>query len=481
MSFFKKLFLGFSCTALLCMQGCTVTSSGDDVLQLPEDEEDLANLPLDVQELYVTGSMLSAFYVNAETELKEFEDYYQQGSSHGYPAEYYAFPDVEYMFSTLSDNFTRYFNPQIASRILNGLIYSESVVDIGAQVKESRIPTCVQLDSALCTDSATVLKFTQVYKNGPADIAGIKKGDIVSSVNGSQPTSTEVFETLTSGKKGETIAISVQRLGEPLEFNVVLASYIMPTVFVDEVEGIPVITISEFTDTTTLPTGTYGEFIEALQQTEGAEATIIDLRGNPGGTVDQCMNITSELIHKNDTMIYMISHDVDTISEEAFVDTVAWLADEDGLAKDRYLVFLADTGSASCAELMLAGAVSNTKSPIVGLTTYGKGIGQGYYGTPADGIAGITCMRMLDKDWKSYHKYGIEPDYVEGDPDKAMAIAVELAKGKTATRTKGYGNVDTGHFTLAKSHARAGEPERGGAYKIVRKPHMLNNKPIPFK
>ena len=130
---------------------------------------------------------------------------------------------------------------------------------------------------------------------------------------------------------------------------------------------------------------------------------------------------------------------------------------------------------------MLVGAISNTKSPVVGLTTYGKGIGQSYLGTYANGIAGITSMRMLDKNKKIYHRYGIEPDYIEGDPDKAMEIAVKLAKERTAVRTKEYGSVDTGHFTLLKSRGLAGKadrPERGGAYKVIREKQQ---KPFPFK
>ena len=76
-------------------------------------------------------------------------------------------------------------------------------------------------------------------------------------------------------------------------------------------------------------------------------------------------------------------------------------------------------------------------------------------------------MRMFDKDGKVYHRYGFEPDYVEGDPVKAMEIAVKLAKEKKAVRTKGYGSKDTGHFTLTKSH-NPSQPERGGAFVINR-------------
>lgn len=479
MRILSKTILELSCAALLCMQGCTVKSSDKNISRPddPEDELNFEDLSEDAKELAFTGMLLSVYYVNADKELRDFDYYYQQGERHGFSAKEYEFPDVSYMYSTLTDNYTNYFSPYRAEYILRMLTYSPTAVGIGAQVKESSVSACEQQEES-CTDSTTVLEFSQVYKDGPAEDAGIKKGDIVVSVNGTTPKSADAFDKLTTGTEGETITLELVRKGDSLEVEIELAPFITPTVFVDMHDSIPVITITEFTDTTTLPTGTYGEFIEALKETDGAKSTIIDLRGNPGGSVDQCMSMTAEFLSKNDTLAFMISHDLDTIIEDRVIDTIAWIAEENGLAKDRYLVFLADSGSASCAELMLVGTVSNTKSPIVGLTTYGKGIGQTYIGTYAGGITGITSMRMFDKNRKIYHRYGIEPDYKEGDPDKALETAIKLAKERTAVRTKEYGSKDTGHFTLAKTNANSKKGERGGAYKIVRDKLQM---PIPFK
>ena len=487
MRFFTKSLLLLPCLAVLCMQGCTSKSESEPISSpgYHSVEDSLRNLPADAIELGYCGWLLSSFYVNAETELGEFDDYYQQGVKNGYPAEYYEFPDVEYMFGSLSDNYTNYYGPRYAAQLMNWLLYSEESIGIGADIKEVTVPNC-EADPE-CGATKTVLVFNHVYPLGPADKAGIQKGDTLVSIDQVEVHTKAIFEKIATGEDGDTTAIVVKRGEETLSSTVTYGEYLTPTVFLDEEDSIPVITITEFTDTTYMSSGTYGEFMQALKDTEGAKATIIDLRGNPGGSVPQCMDMTSELIGKNDTMALMISHDLDTVRTKGVLDTVGvvdtlvWQAEEDGIAKGRYFVFLADTGSASCAELMLVGTVSNTKSPIVGLTTYGKGIGQTYVETYAGGIAGITSMRMLDKNMKIYHRFGIEPDYVEGDPDKAMAIAVQLAKERTAVRTKEYGSVDTGHFTLAKSHAPAGKnPERGGAYKVVRDLKYKKN-PAPEK
>ena len=144
--------------------------------------------------------------------------------------------------------------------------------------------------------------------------------------------------------------------------------------------------------------------------------------------------------------------------------------DENGIGKGRYYVFMADTGSASCAEIMLTGVLHNTKSPLVGMVTYGKGIGQAYLGTYAGGLAGITCLRIFDKYGKSYHRYGFAPDYEESDPEKALELALSLAKEATAVGAGNYGTTDLGHFTLKKSVRASKKPERGGAFKVIRDP-----------
>lgn len=474
MNAFKHIaFLAFSSLALFSINACTTTSGTwlDDPFN-----NDFDNLAEDQKELVYNGFLLQSFYVNASTELRDADVYDGKGASHGFSPDDYEYPDVSYMYSTINDNYTNYYSPRIADRIVNLLTYSETAIGIGAKVKPYTSPSCAETDET-CSDSVTVFEFSQVYKGGPAEAAGIKKGDIVVSVNGTVPNTVDAFDKLTTGQEGEKITLEISRDGDSREIVITLAPYISPTVFVDDYKGIPVITISEFTDTTTLASGTYGEFLEALEETDGAPSTIIDLRGNPGGSVDHCLNISAELVSKNDTLVTIIEHGLDE-DYEPVVDTVTYTADSDGLGKGRYYVFLADTGSASCAEIMLAGVAHNTKSPIVGMVTYGKGIGQSYLGTYAGGIAGITSMRIMDKYGKSYHRFGFAPDYEEADPDKALEKAYSLAEDATAVGAVSYGTTDLGHFTLQKSQRGNKSPKRGGAFKILRKPIA---KPAPLK
>lgn len=469
---FTHLFVAGLSAAALLFQACTTSASDEEILSPYMDEDAFSRLPKAQQELIFTNFFLQAMYVNAETEVKDVNKYLDEGAKNGFTEDDYEFPDVSYMYSTLSDNFTNYFSPYIAERILKQLIYSEAGAGIGADFQEIIETNCTT--DGLCTNSGTLV-FKHVYKNGPADKAGVLKGDTLLMIDGREPRNEQHFRRLEAVfDAGETIPFAIKRGEDTLNISITFDQYFSPTVFVDMVDSIPVITVSEFTDTTVLVTGTYGEFLDALEETAGAKSTIIDLRGNPGGTVEHCVNMAAEMLPKNDTIITIISHTLDSITEVPYIDTTTFITEEDGIGAERYYVILADSNSASCAELMLAGVVSNTKSPVVGQITYGKAIGQSYLETIAGGVTGITSMRLLDKNWATYQKYGIVPDFEEGDADKAMQKAVELAKEGTAQRTQGYGTVDKGHFTLAKKRGNK-ELDRG-LFRIIRNPRELYKK-----
>ena len=475
MKFSRTILMAVTASAFL-LQACT-TSAEDEYLDIRfMSEAEFNQLPLKQQELMLTNYYLEVLYVNADKELQNYSYYQDQGEKNGYSETRYEFPDVEYMYSTLSDNFTKYFSPALTETIMSRLFYSEEEIGIGADFEEIIGISCVA--EGFCNDSNTLV-FKHVYLNGPADKIGIQKGDTLYHINGLVPRNEQQLERIIAVfDAGESIPISVKRGEEIIPLTITFDTYMTPTVFVDEVDSIPVITITEFTDSTTMESGTYGEFIEALNQTEGAEATILDLRGNPGGTVPLCIAMAAELLPKNDTVITIVEHTADSITDEPYIDTTIYVTDKDGIAANRYYVILADAGSASCAEIMIAGVASNTKSPIVGSTTYGKGIGQSYLGTVAGGLTGITNLKFLDKNWNSYHKYGIVPDFEESNKDRAMQKAVELAQAKTATRTAGYGTVDTGHFTLAKSKSE--KTFDRGAFKYYSDPNKFLPKRFPL-
>lgn len=379
-------------------------------------------------------NLLDYYYIDKNLYLGRPEIYLntatpEEMATYVVPWDYY---DIYYMYSQMNDKFTRYIDPSRSYSLFNTLNSSEEKMGAG-----------IEIDS---TNTSGKYIISQVAENSPADKVGLKVGDKIIAIEGIEITNDIIFKRLSYAAEGDTINYTIVRNSVPLDFSVVLAPYLSPTVELTFKDSIPIIKIFEFSTITSNDSGTSEEFLDALRQTEKYKATIIDLQDNGGGDGDECIPMITNFLSKGDTAIGIISADRDSIFNRQVFDTAFTITDVDGIAKDRYFVFLANNMTASCSELMLAGILSNKNYPVVGTTTYGKGIGQRYIITPSLSIAAITSMRVVDKNRKFYHKYGIEPDFAISDRELAIEKAVELAKDMNYVRTAGYGSVSTGNF-----------------------------------
>lgn len=384
------------------------------------------------QEFQFNYRYLYYLYIDQAKYLKSPANYIGKANTNvmsqkGIPWDYY---DIYYMYDQMNDYYTYYVDPLRAKDIRNK---SKEKIDAGFSLDSLYIP------------EKYIIK--NVVENSPADKAGLKIGDEIVEIEGIVPTNETVYNRLADASKGETITYTIKRGNVKLTIPVKIAPYYTPTIELSFKESIPIIKINEFTTNTSNDFGSYGEFIKYLQATEQYSATIIDLRNNGGGDGDQCIAMASTLLSKGDTIIGVITAYADSVRQRQAFDTTFKINEYDGIAKDRYFVFLANEYTASCSEIMIAGVVLNKEYPVVGRTTYGKGVGQKYFTTPSYSLISITNTKIIDKQKSSYHKFGIEPDFNIYDEEIALNVAVELAKEKTFKRIAGYGTVNTGHFT----------------------------------
>ena len=193
-----------------------------------------------------------------------------------------------------------------------------------------------------------------------------------------------------------------------------------PTVFLEFFEDIPIIQITMFSGETAVPGGTLTEFRNVLRKIEGAPIGIIDLRGNPGGSVFHCLGAADELVSDGE-LTRRIEHGLR--DEIPVIDTLFRIATRGGLGINTQWIFLADKMSASCSELMLSAVRQNRDVLLIGETTFGKAVGQYYISTIADGLAGITALQFFDKNWGTYQDKGIAPD-IDINPKEALDYAL---------------------------------------------------------
>ncbi|MDQ2682811.1 MAG: S41 family peptidase [Chloroflexota bacterium] len=199
----------------------------------------------------------------------------------------------------------------------------------------------------------------------PADKAGIRSGDVIVAVDGTETEGMSQVEIqdLLVGEEGEAVDLVIYRpnTDETLEFNIVRARI--------EIQGvswslmpnnIALIRIVQF------QTGVTNELKAAIRaaRREGVEAIILDLRDNPGGLVFEAIGVASQFIEEGSAIYLYEERDLDPRP----VNTVPG-----GLATDMPMVVLINEGSASAAEITASALMDNDRAVSVGETTFGTG------------------------------------------------------------------------------------------------------------
>ena len=212
---------------------------------------------------------------------------------------------------------------------------------------------------------------TDVYKGFPADISGLKSGDLIMSVDGISikgKSSSEVSGLL-KGLPGSIVEISVSRYGseETISFTLERKEINIPNVpYYGLVgEGVGYIRLSNFR------TGSGKEVSKALSDLKnnyGAKAIILDLRGNPGGLLIEAVGVSNLFVPRGEEIVSTRGK-----IEEYYHN---YQAPNQPVAEKIPLAVLVDRGSASAAEIVAGSLQDLDRGIIVGGRTYGKGLVQ---------------------------------------------------------------------------------------------------------
>jgi C-terminal peptidase prc len=417
---------------------------------------------LEQRELSFTHQMLQYYYINHH-ELQDISTYTGTGDSE-------LFGDVIALFNKMTDKYTRYFVPDDAAAIISQLTTSGEYAGLGFTM-------------SVQTNAIVVVR---VFPDSPADKAGLHSGDRIIAVNDTPLTGDvlQQYTQMTQGGAGTQVNLTVTRdstlwdstLRDStlLTFTMYKAILMPPTVFLDIIEGIPVITITEFVQTTSNPGGTAAEFHAILrtQAVQDIPIGIIDLRSNGGGSISQCLAIADELVKDGgelaryeDRYLTILYNQMYKTEHERFI----WLeeATPGGLGEGIQWIFLVDGNTASASEMVLAAIKNNDRGTVLGQTTLGKGVGQYYIKTPAEGLAGITALKMYYKDGSSYNGVGIAPDYMLPASD-VLNAGIALAKGEEPGENIAQSSARNAVLGYEQPVVdRQTTPEHGGAWKEI--------------
>ncbi len=237
------------------------------------------------------------------------------------------------------------------------------------------------------------------FEGTPAFEAGLRAGDFIIAVEGVPYVGTELDKAVSviKGKEGEPVALTILSNGTKKEVSIVRKSITMVNVKHDMVTNdIGRVTMLQFTN------GTAKQVKEAFAElkTQGAKSFILDLRGNPGGYLDEALDLASLFIEKGKTVLYTLDK----------YDQKKDYISKGGEYGDMKLVLLIDQGSASASEVVAGALKDYKKATLVGQKSFGKGIVQQAYNVGKDEGIKITVSSYYSPNGINIHGEGIIPD-----------------------------------------------------------------------
>ncbi len=252
--------------------------------------------------------------------------------------------------------------------------------------------------------SGPLVRIIGVMPNSPADLAGLRVGDLILDIDG-QGTAMldrhDVVERL-RGPINSRLSLRVrpETGGPPRTVAMVRRRIVPPTVFGGRtVDGIAVLRITGFNQDTA---DSLAERVAHLRRLmgPGLRGLVLDLRGNPGGLLRQSVSV-ADLFLDSGAIVHTRGRHPESLQ--------AYFAEQGDMLRGLPLVVLIDGRSASAAEIVAAALQDQGRAAVVGTVSYGKGTVQTLIRLPNDGEITLTWSRFQAPSGYLLERLGVRP------------------------------------------------------------------------
>jgi carboxyl-terminal processing protease len=313
------------------------------------------------------------------------------------------------------DRFSHYFGPNAYARFRE--ITSGRFSGVGMTV----------------TEVPRGLRVATVFDESPAKKAGIIEGDVITAVNGKSIAGedADLATAEIKGRSGTDVTLTVLSAGgKKRDETLIRAELAVPAVESElkRARGRPVgyVRLLSFAD------GAHAELREAVEKLDkqGAEATIVDLRGNGGGLLTEAV-LTSSVFVEDGVIVSTKGRAQPDQTYEAQGDALP----------ERPMMVLINGDTASASEIFTAALNDAGLAEVVGETSFGKGVFQEVIELESGGALDLTVGEYLTRDGVSLAGKGIEPELPARDipktrPDEGLREALSALGARLAAEAE---------------------------------------------
>ncbi len=279
---------------------------------------------------------------------------------------------------------------------------------------------------------AGVVKVISPIDGSPAEEVGVKAGDYIVKINGTQVQGKTLSEAvdLMRGPVGSEIEITVRRIGVRKALTFIIIRDIIEIKSVKSKileENIGYIRLTSFNDNSS---DQFKNIIKDYKKNKKINKFILDLRNNPGGLLDQAIKITD---------FFLDNGEIVSTKSKKKSDNRKWFAKKGDIIDGDTLLVLINYGSASASEIVAGALKDHKRAIILGENSYGKGSVQSIIPLRNDGAIRLTVSKYYLPSGDSISEVGVSPDItvaessdefrIDTDTDNQLKFALKLLNG----------------------------------------------------
>jgi carboxyl-terminal processing protease len=310
---------------------------------------------------------------------------------------------------SLDDRFSQYFPPKEYARF-----------------KDSQNSEFTGVGISVAPDGGRGLRVIEVFDGSPARRAGIERGDVITAVDrrSLRGLSQNRAVALIKGEPGSDVTLRILHDGREREVSLTRAVISVPAVAsrIAEEGGrrFAVVKLAQFSS------GAHAELYTAIRKAlrKGVKGIVLDLRGNPGGLVNEAQLVASAFLEDGKIVT----------TKGRSVPTRTLKATGDAVAGRTPVVVLVDKDSASASEIVAGALQDRGRAPVVGTPTFGKGVFQQVVELSNGGALDITAGQYYTPKGRNLggkgtaKGAGLQPDIrAQDDPDTKRDEALHTA------------------------------------------------------